>query len=359
MSFCGNVQTDLDYGFIYIAHPRAVTHISWRKTSKHMPKGSVSNMLVTSCLDNICRIWVETILPDDGLVNMNQFDPLASQNPKFRTHRHKHRFMQRLKHMKTCFHIRRHAKNQGPAFGNFSNDFSVGTIPTLPSTYSVHDFHSYGFHGTGVTPALHFHIAASINAETDIPLVPSMQSNDPCFQPNFVLHWLNNKEMHFTLQAEHLLQELARKVVEIEDQNNTHYNNNDGHMGDGNTEHGDGVGPHEDLRKKLTKLKSYSQDDSMSDEQPNYISNRSQSIGAGSHTGVHHSLSNTTSINSIANETTTHVPDSLDMKIECLLRDWHHSGDLLFSIHPIDGSFLIWVVDWLDEYHPGEFLTLF
>jgi len=57
-------------------------------------------MLVTSCRDNICRVWVETVLPDDGLVNMSQFDPLATQNPKFRTHRHKHRFMQRLKHMK-------------------------------------------------------------------------------------------------------------------------------------------------------------------------------------------------------------------------------------------------------------------
>ena len=75
---------ELNYGFVYVAHPRAVTHLSWRKTSKYMPKGSVSNMLVTSCLDNICRIWVETVLPDDGLVNMNQFDPLASQNPKFR-----------------------------------------------------------------------------------------------------------------------------------------------------------------------------------------------------------------------------------------------------------------------------------
>jgi len=40
------------------------------------------------------------------------------------------------------------------------------TIPTLPSTFSVHDFHSYGFHGTGIIPGLHFHLAASINAET-------------------------------------------------------------------------------------------------------------------------------------------------------------------------------------------------
>jgi hypothetical protein len=35
-------------------------------------------------------------------------------------------------------------------------------------------------------------------------------------------------------------------------------------------------------------------------------------------------------------------PDGLDARIETLLRDWHHSPDLLFSIHPVDGSFLIW-----------------
>ncbi|KAG8041870.1 hypothetical protein G9C98_007174 [Cotesia typhae] len=72
----------------------------------------------------------------------------------------------------------------------------------------------------------------------------------------------------------------------------------------------------------------------------------------------HQSLSNTTSINSIATDATStmnHTPDSLDTKIETLLRDWHHNPDLLFSIHPIDGSFLIWHIEWLDEYHPGSF----
>jgi len=56
--------------------------------------------------------------------------------------------------------------------------------------------------------------------------------------------------------------------------------------------------------------------------------------------------SNATSINSIATEagptSIGHGTDSLDSKIECLLRDWHHSPDLLFAVHPIDGSFLIW-----------------
>ncbi|XP_045469484.1 dmX-like protein 2 isoform X5 [Harmonia axyridis] len=259
---------ELEYTFVYIAHPRAVTHLSWRTTSKYMPKGSVSNMLVTSCKDNICRLWVETVLPEDGLVNLSQLDPQAN-HPKFRTHRHKHRFLMRLKHMKTCFHIRRHAKHQAQG--------TIGTsppIPTLPSTYSVHDFHSYGYHGTGVTPGLHFHLAASVNAETDIPLVPNISFCNP--RPAFVLHWLDNKEMHFSLQAESLLEEYTKRTsVHMEDHT----------------------------------------------EEP------LESGGS----------------------------DGLDARIETLLRDWHHSPDLLFSIHPLDGSFLIWVIEWLDEYHPGSF----
>lgn len=341
MSYGGpTTVNEINYGFVYIAHPRAVTNLSWRKTSKYMPKGSVSNMLVTSCRDNICRLWVETVLPDDGLVNMNQFDPLASQNPKFRTHRHKHRFMQRLKHMKTCFHIRRHAKHQQNQGNNLLGTGSP--IPTLPSTYSVHDFHSYGYHGTGVTPGLHFHLAASINAETDIPLVPSLITGDPDREPNFILHWLNNKEMHFSLQAENILQELTRKVVEKEESGESNRENMETH----DSEHDD-----HSPRKRPVKIgKSQSQEES-SDEQ-----HHSSFPSSSAHS--HQSLSATTSINSLATDSGPamgQAPDSLDAKIECLLRDWHHHPDLLFSIHPIDGSFLIWVVEWLDEYHPGSF----
>lgn len=313
------------------------------------------------------------MLPDDGLVNMNQFDPLATQNPKFRTHRHKHRFMQRLKHMKTCFHIRRHAKHHtnnnhigqtvgsvyGPTMSN--GHFGQSPIPSLPSTYSVHDFHSYGYHGTGVTPGLHFHLAASINAETDIPLVPSMQSNDPSNQPNFILHWLNNKEMHFSMQAEAILQELTRKVIEKEQMNNvssgTSEHNSDGHDGheDNNSQTHQSAEP-EPKRRFGKNHKSFSHDESNSDE---HLAHSMKSGGAASQAGLHshHSLSNTTSLNSLVTDHGANVPvtDSLDMKIECLLRDWHHSPDLLFSIHPIDGSYLIWVVEWLDEYHPGAF----
>ena len=63
-------------------------------------RGSVANMLITSCHDNICRIWMETILPEDGLIDLQQIDPVATQNPLFHTQRHKKRFMQRLHHIR-------------------------------------------------------------------------------------------------------------------------------------------------------------------------------------------------------------------------------------------------------------------
>ena len=94
------IDNSIRYAFEYLAHPAPILSIEWRRTSKYMPRGSVANMLLTSCEDSICRVWVETVLPEDGLVNINNFDPLAAQNPRFRTHRHKHKFMQRLKHMR-------------------------------------------------------------------------------------------------------------------------------------------------------------------------------------------------------------------------------------------------------------------
>ncbi|XP_034938961.1 dmX-like protein 2 isoform X2 [Chelonus insularis] len=366
LSFGQSILND-SYSFVYVAHPRAVTHLSWRKTSKYMPKGSVSNMLVTSCRDNICRVWAETIPPEiEGLANMSQFEgsDRHGHHGKHRHHSmHKHRFMQRLKHMKTCFHIRRHAKQQQHQAGH-----SAPTLPTLPSTYSVHDFHN-NYQSTGHYPGMHFHLAASINAETDIPLVPSLITGDPEREPNFILHWLNNKEMHFTMQAENILQELTRKVVEKEEGLRHHESDHVDH--DSEDEHTprsilscygmanplEKASRHQSNSKSAVGARTASQDDHSSDE--HHTTHTGSSHHSLPHSGhSHQSLSNTTSINSIATDATStmnHAPDSLDTKIETLLRDWHHNPDLLFSIHPIDGSFLIWHIEWLDEYHPGSF----
>ncbi|XP_055376112.1 dmX-like protein 2 [Condylostylus longicornis] len=338
-------ESELNYHYVYIAHPRAVTHLSWRRTSKYMPKTSVCNMLVTSCLDNICRVWVETVLPDDGLVNMMQFDPQASKNPKFRTHRHKRRFIQRLKHMKACFHIRRNART-GTILDNLTshNQARNSPIPSLPSSYSVHDFHSYGYHSTGIITGMHFHLAASINAETDIPLVPSMQTRDPENQMKFILHWLNNKEMYFSSQADIILYDLTHKLLDKED-----YEQKNVYNADNSSDPDDKQTQAIESNSKLSKI--HSQEESCSDEQPS-----NKHTGSGVHNSNVNSMSDTASYNSSAhNAIQTNPIDTLDIKIEALLRDWHRNPDLLFSIHPVDGSFLIWVLEWLDDYYPGSF----
>lgn len=45
----------------------------------------------------------------------------------------------------------------------------------------------------------------------------------------------------------------------------------------------------------------------------------------------------------------------VDHKLGLLLEDWNKAADMLFSIHPTDGSLLVWHVDWLDEYQPRMF----
>ncbi|RMB94386.1 hypothetical protein DUI87_29196 [Hirundo rustica rustica] len=45
----------------------------------------------------------------------------------------------------------------------------------------------------------------------------------------------------------------------------------------------------------------------------------------------------------------------LDRKIDLLLTEWNRNPDMLFTIHPVDGTFLVWHVKYLDEYTPGIF----
>ncbi|KRY70236.1 DmX-like protein 2 [Trichinella pseudospiralis] len=41
--------------------------------------------------------------------------------------------------------------------------------------------------------------------------------------------------------------------------------------------------------------------------------------------------------------------DYVDVKLDLLFREWQHSFDVLFAIHPLDGSLLVWTVDYLDN----------
>lgn len=56
-----------------------------------------------------------------------------------------------------------------------------------------------------LSSSLQFHVAAAVNALSDIPILSSLDSITSGSHSSFVLHWLNNKEIQFTMAAESCL----------------------------------------------------------------------------------------------------------------------------------------------------------
>lgn len=48
---------------------------------------------------------------------------------------------------------------------------------------------------------------------SDIPLLPTVGGRGHTMESDFRLHWLNNKELQFSMEAETILQELHRKSI--------------------------------------------------------------------------------------------------------------------------------------------------
>eukprot|EP00075_Anas_platyrhynchos_P013628 XP_027302881.1 dmX-like protein 1 [Anas platyrhynchos] len=302
----GKEAQEIDFSFVYLAHPRSVNSFSWRKTSKFMPRGAVCNVLLTCCKDNVCRLWAETLLPNDSLLygggNNNWTEAVNFTNNFKRNTSSKERMQNALE--LNLKHFRRGRRRSGAVVAH------TGYSPHQQDPHEVH--RNIPPHANALC---HFHIAASINPATDIPLLPSITSlslgeNEEKSGP-FVVHWLNNKELHFTLSMEVFLQQLKKSFEHHSPETNTEESN----QMDGRSEEGNG-----DEQKGNQEKKE------LSDEKTTSASNL--------------------------------VPLSsaiVDHEIEILLSEWSKNADMLFSIHPMDGSLLVWHVDWLDEYQPGMF----
>uniref|UniRef100_A0A8D1IWX2 RAVE complex protein Rav1 C-terminal domain-containing protein n=1 Tax=Sus scrofa TaxID=9823 RepID=A0A8D1IWX2_PIG len=179
----------------------------------------------------------------------------------------------------------------------------------------------------------HFHIAASINPATDIPnvLVGTVFNIDDG-NGGFVVHWLNNKEFHFTSSTEIFMQQLRRlseKPVDHEsDEGDREYE-----------EHA------QEEREKGLHLKL--------DHELSLDRESEAGTGSSEHEdGEREGSPRTCSRPSVPMPLPTVL---LDRKIEMLLAEWNKNPDMLFTIHPVDGTFLVWHVKYLDEYNPGIF----
>lgn len=302
-------QGEIDFSFVYLAHPRAVNGFSWRKTSKYMPRASVCNVLLTCCKDNVCRLWVETFLPNDCLLYggdcSHWTEPVNLTNNFKRNASNKERVQNAIE--VNLRHFRRGHRKSLALVAN------TGYLPHQQDPHLVH--RNTPLHANALC---HFHIAASINPATDIPLLPSITSlslseNEEKRGP-FVVHWLNNKELHFTLSMEVFLQQLRKSCEQPSSEASG-----------------------EDCNQ--TDVKS---DEEMDDDVDDVK--------------INHEKKESGSDKMVPNLSFAPLPSAaIDHQIEILLSEWSKNADMLFSIHPMDGSLLVWHVDWLDEYQPGMF----
>uniref|UniRef100_A0A9J8BSX5 Dmx-like 2 n=1 Tax=Cyprinus carpio carpio TaxID=630221 RepID=A0A9J8BSX5_CYPCA len=297
----------IHFSFVYLAHPRTVTGFSWRKTSKYMPKGSVCNVLLTSCADGICRLWSETLLPEDSLLGGQISENSSSFSSSLPNIAQKDKIQHALESIHHLKHLRR---------GRRRSSALVAHTELLPSQLGSHETHRHISHHANAL--CHFHISASINPNTDIP---AMLAGSGLFSEDvsggFVVHWLNNKDLSFTTSMDLFMQQL-RKLSEQHLEQAT-----------------------EDFEQEGAAKFDFDLDD-MSDK--------------GSSEHEEGDQEGSTKASSPGSSSSAPLPSVLlDRKLETLILEWNKSPDMLFTIHPHDGSFLVWHIKYLDEFIPGIF----
>ncbi|XP_078097475.1 dmX-like protein 2 isoform X3 [Mustelus asterias] len=302
-------STAVHFSFVYLAHPRAVTGFSWRKTSKYMPRSSVCNVVLTSCQDGVCRLWAETLLPEDDLLGGQMTESTISTSTSTLPHGGSQK--DKIQHALETIHHLKHLRSRR------RSSVLAAHMEVLPSQLGSHEVHRQISHYANAL--CHFHIAASINPNTDIPpALAGTAFNIEDGGGNFVVHWLNNKELHFTSSMEIFMEQL-RKLTDqqMEDELDT-------------------------ASQSGLKMKLDTEQDETSEKGSEYENEEVEQDGS----------------TKISTPSSAGIPLPtmlLDRKIETLQTEWNRNADMLFTIHPIDGSFLVWHVKYLDEYHPGIF----
>uniref|UniRef100_M3ZJ41 Dmx-like 2 n=1 Tax=Xiphophorus maculatus TaxID=8083 RepID=M3ZJ41_XIPMA len=306
------------FSFVYLAHPRSVTGMSWRKTSKYMPKGTVCNVLLTSCEDGVCRLWSETLLPEDSLLGgqiTENTHTFSSSLPGLAGNKDK------IQHALESIHHLKQLRR-----GRRRSSALVAHSDLLPSQLGTQDAHTHRHIAHHANALCHFHISASINPNTDIP---STLADSSVFNPEdstggggFVVHWLNNKDLSFTSSMDLFMTQLRRFTEQHLDQTTD-----------------------EPLDAEGSPMKFDFDLDEMSDKASSEHGEEGDSGEQGS-----------TKASSPGSSSSMPLPSMLlERKMETLTIEWNKSPDMLFTIHPTDGSFLVWHVKYLDEFNQGIF----
>nr|XP_039251703.1 dmX-like protein 1 isoform X3 [Styela clava] len=323
--------TKLDFTFTYLVHPKPVAGFSWRKGVPLLPNGSVPNVLISSCRDNMCRIWCETLTPETDVTKLAAAH--ATTQPKHQVGKKRHH----LHHDKGTSGTVPVKKSVSAPMMSHNNEGMVSDfqIPKQPIKRLFR----------------HFHIAATINPTSDIPLLPSISSMENGLDGTsddddetselsvFTVHWLDNKHHHAMAHLNEILHET---------------------MLENKTEDSQYKLDVEEDRKSVSSQASISTNPSIRSSRPSsplkrpsgftakfpvWDSTKPESVDA--------------YLSCLASPISPDVQSDLGLCLpsnvyDLLRRAWLEQSDALFAIHPTDGSLLVWHISYLDENRCGQ-----
>ncbi|CAD5221721.1 unnamed protein product [Bursaphelenchus xylophilus] len=292
-----------DFSYIYLQHPGEVYGFEWRRTGKYVPRKCVSNVLITWCSDNTSRIWKQTPSTNDTVEQLlTAVQVVQQEKPSRKKVSNKHNTLKKARtRLISKINKLMHNKNNSPMMPRVK--FSM-----INRNATFADF-ANPVHSHNVS----FSLAATINAENDCFLVPSMDGRDTQRSSAFAVHWLNNKEMLFCHGAEKILAEAL--------------------FG----EHSDSSG-HRSGTVSVELTSPVANPEGTPAPPDNFsLLQPEGSVGT---------VSNGSTVLSTEMDA---AKDVLDVKIEGLIQQWNKSTDILFAVHPVDGSLLTWMVEGLDD----------
>ncbi|KAM3726028.1 DmX-like protein [Dirofilaria immitis] len=293
----GNNENGISFDFIYVQHPQPVAGFEWRKVPRYMSRQYVQNALLTWCEDSTVRIWKEAATGSLDFQTVISTAEVAyvEKSPTRKPYSKKHSFRGTRAKIKTF--LKKIMEKKA-----FTGE-TMRSVRSFSRNTSLCEIAS----GKHTDSNLVFYLCTTINAQNDCLLVPSLETSSE--QGPFMIHWLNNKEIVYDIGIERIMIEalfndrstessetenLVGKSV-LQTQNlltESLYTNKGGDIED----------------SKVTSADRMEQDEEIMS-----------------------------------------LKDSMDLKLNILIREWKKSTDVLFAVHPADGSLLTWTVEWLDD----------